>query len=177
MCGESATTEVVGMSLASLDHEKYMKQAIEKARVSSLQQRNGGPFGAVVVNAQTGEVVAEAANSVLSSHDPTAHGEMNAIRMASEKLGTHVLSGHVIYTTGEPCPMCYGACWWARLDTVYYAATIQDALEYGNFDDEPIYAAVRERNPKERKLPCYELCRSEMVELWKEYKESEHTWY
>ncbi|KAA8492273.1 Guanine deaminase [Porphyridium purpureum] len=160
-----------------LDHEKYMRLAIDAARKSSLEEKNGGPFGAAVVNVSTGAVVALAANSVLATRDPTAHGEVNAIRMACKNINSHVLTGHVIYTTGEPCPMCYAACWWARLDTIYYAGSIADALEYGRFDDAPIYHAVRQPDPAQRPLPCHQLCQAEMLELWKEYQASEHTWY
>ena len=91
-----------------------------------------------------------------------------AIRAACQQLGTYVLAGCTVYTTGEPCPMCYAAAWWARIDPIYYASTIQDALDYGDFDDESIYEAVRQP-PAERALPEHELLRDEMVAVWEEF--------
>ena len=115
-----------------------------------------------------GEIVGEGSNSVLADGDPTSHAEMNAIRNACKQLGTHDLSGCVVYTTGEPCPMCYAGCWWARVDSIYYASTIQDAQKYGNFDDAVLFEEV-ESDIKERKLAGTELLREEMLELWDLY--------
>ena len=94
------------------DHENFMRRAIALARNTSIEEKAGGPFGCVIV--KEGEIVGEGANRVLADHDPTCHSEMNAIRSACKTLGTHDLSGCTVYTTGEPCPMCYAACWWAR---------------------------------------------------------------
>lgn len=105
--------------------------AIEKAREGAC-----GPFGAVI--ARGGEVVAEGWNQTAAAKDPTAHAEVVAIRRACEKLGAFDLSGCVIYASCEPCPMCLGAIWWARLDRVYYAATSADAERHG-FDDAHFY--------------------------------------
>ena len=99
-------------------------------------KNGGGPFGAVI--ARKGEIIAEAANRVTLDHDPTAHAEVSAIRLASSKLGTFNLSGCDIYTSCEPCPMCLGAIYWARLDNVYYANNREDAANIG-FDDDFIY--------------------------------------
>ena len=120
-----------------------------------------------------GEIVGEGANRVLADHDPTCHSEMNAIRSACKTLGTHDLSGCTVYTTGEPCPMCYAACWWARVDAIYYASTIYDAQEYGGFDDVPMYEAMRV-SIAERPLKGSELLRTEMLELWHEYQTQPH---
>ena len=121
-------------------HSEFMAQAIALARKTALVEKAGGPFGCVIV--RDGTVISEGVNRVIADKDPTCHGEVAAIRTACEKLGTHDLSGCIMYTSCEPCPMCYAAAWWARIETVYYAATIQDAKEFGDFDDVPIYEAV-----------------------------------
>ena len=118
-----------------------MFRAIELARQTSLIDKAGGPFGCVI--AKDGEIIAEGANTVLADNDPTSHGEMNAIRNACKELGTHDLSGCTLYTTSEPCPMCYGAIWWARVQKIYYASTIHDAKEFGNFDDLALSEAIK----------------------------------
>ena len=91
-----------------------------------------------------------------------------AIRNACAALGTYVLAGCTVYTTGEPCPMCYAAAWWARIDQIYFSSTIRDALDYGAFDDEAIYEAVTKPGP-ERAVPCRVLLRDEMVAVWREF--------
>jgi guanine deaminase len=149
------------------DNEKYMQRAIELARQTSLEDKAGGPFGCVIV--KDGEIVGEGANSVLVDGDPTCHAEMNAIRSACKLLGTHDLSGCVVYSTGEPCPMCYGASWWARVDAIFYASTIQDAKEFGNFDDAVLLKELKS-HIQGRKLEGSELLREEMLELWVQYQ-------
>jgi guanine deaminase len=146
-------------------HEKYLRRAVGLARENAGSGR-GGPFGAVV--ARGDEVLAEAANSVTSTLDPTAHAEVNAIRQACARLGRFDLRGCVLYASCEPCPMCLAACYWARLDAVYYAATHRDAAEAG-FDDSLIYREVP-RPPAERQLRCVrlELAESDApFEAWK----------
>jgi tRNA(Arg) A34 adenosine deaminase TadA len=114
------------------DHRKFMQLAIQLSE-QNVDQGKGGPFGAVVV--KDGKVIAKSANKVTSSNDPTAHAEVSAIRAACKKLKTFDLSGCVIYTSCEPCPMCLGAIYWARLDKIYYANTKVDAAAIG-FDDQ-----------------------------------------
>ena len=143
-----------------------MRRAIELARQTSIVEKAGGPFGCVVV--KDGEIIGEGANTVLADGDPTCHGEMNAIRHACTVLGTHDLSGCTVYTTGEPCPMCYAACYWAKVEAIYYASTIQDAKEFGDFDDAPIVESMKVPI-QERKLSGVELLRDEMLELWNEF--------
>jgi guanine deaminase len=99
----------------------------------------GGPFGALV--ARDGEVLAEGTNRVVATADPTAHAEVVALRGACAALGTHVLDGCVLVTSCEPCPMCLGAAWWARVARIVFAATRADAAQAG-FDDAAIYAEV-----------------------------------
>ena len=130
-----------------MTHHELMQRAIELS-VQNVQQ-GGGPFGAVI--ARHGEVLAEGVNRVTANHDPTAHAEVQAIREAARRLGTFDLTGCDIYASCEPCPMCLGAIYWARLDHLYYAATQHDAAQAG-FDDAFIYRELA-LDPKERSLP------------------------
>lgn len=135
------------------DKEALMRLALSLAQENV--RRGGGPFGAVI--ARGGEVIATGVNRVTAAHDPTAHAEVQAIRAAAARLGTHDLSGCEIYASCEPCPMCLGAIYWARLSRLYYAATKDDAARAG-FDDSLIYhelsldAAARSL-PSARLLP------------------------
>lgn len=119
------------------------KQKQFMARAIQLAHDNigvhGGPFGAVIV--KDGEIVAEAGNSVVTTHDPTAHAEVNAIRKACATLETHDLEGCEIYSSCEPCPMCLSAIYWARLDRLYFAASKYDA-ENAGFRDKFIYDEI-----------------------------------
>ena len=110
----------------------------------------GGPFGAVIVN-EEGEIIAEAGNSVTSDFDPTAHAEVNAIRIACKKLGKFTLDNCVLYSSCEPCAMCMGAIYWSHLSKVYYASTRSDAA-LANFDDKFIYEEFNIEAEK-RKIP------------------------
>jgi len=112
--------------------EVFMQDALmrEAVRLALENVENGGrPFGAVVVRA--GEIVSRGVNTVMQSHDPTAHAEMNAIREAVRALGRADLSDCEIYASGEPCPMCYGAIHWARIPVVYYGCSGEDAAAVG----------------------------------------------
>ena len=117
------------------DKKKFMAKAIEL----SINSANtiGGPFGSVIV--KDNKIIAEGSNKVTSSNDPTAHGEIVAIREACKKLNTFDLSGCDIYTSCEPCPMCLSAIYWSRIDKIYYANTREDA-EKIDFDDSFIYS-------------------------------------
>lgn len=110
----------------------YMQLAIDEARLG-IRVSDGGPFGSVIV--KDGQVVGHGHNRVLGHHDPTAHGELEAIRDACQRLGTHDLTGCDIYTTGEPCHMCLCACLWANIRRVYYGCTIKDNAIIGFRDD------------------------------------------
>lgn len=111
-----------------------MREAIRLA--SANIENGGGPFGAVI--ARGGEIIATGVNRVTANCDPTAHAEVSAIRAAAQKLGTFNLSGCQIYSSCEPCPMCLGAIYWARLDRLFYGNTKADAARIG-FDDAFIY--------------------------------------
>lgn len=142
----------------------FMRIAIELGRKTAFDDKAGGPFGCLIV--KDGKIIARGANRVLAEKDPTSHGEINAIREACKVLGTHDLSGCELYSSAESCPMCYGAAWWARIDTIYYSGTIEDARTYGNFDDASIYHAMT-KPLQDRALPCVQLLREEMLEVWK----------
>lgn len=112
--------------------DAYMQIAIDEA-YDGINHGHGGPFGTVIV--KDGVIVGQGHNMVLVNHDSTAHGEITAIRNAEQSLGTHDLSGCILYTTGEPCPMCLAACMWANIQHVYYGCTIADNAVIG-FRDE-----------------------------------------
>lgn len=118
--------------------KKFMEEAIRLA-VENVKNNTGGPFGAVVV--KEGKIISACGNSVTPDNDPTAHAEVNAIREACRKLGTHQLDGCEVYASCEPCPMCLGAIYWARPAKVYYASTKEDAAKAG-FDDSFIYKEI-----------------------------------
>ena len=149
-------------------HEHFMKQAIELGRTTAFEDHAGGPFGCVIV--KDGEVIAEGVNRVIAENDPTCHGEIAAIRAACSSLGTHDLVGSTMYTSSEPCPMCYAAAWWARIEKIYYASTMQDCKAFGEFDDSVICEALK-LHAKDRELPCVEILRDEMLKLWKTFSE------
>ena len=135
----------------------------------NVKESLGGPFGAVIV--KDGKVVAKSANKVTTSNDPTAHAEVSAIRLASKKLKTYDLSGCVIYTSCEPCPMCLGAIYWAHIDTIFYANTKRDAAEIG-FDDNFIYEEIALSMDK-RKLPVVQVLRDEAIQAFRLWQESD----
>ena len=143
--------------------EELMHRAIELSKNSV--KTGGGPFGAVI--AKDGIIIAEASNSVTIDLDPTAHAEVNCIRQATRKLKTFNLEGCEIYTSCEPCPMCLGAIYWARLDKMYYGNNKTDAKNIG-FDDSFIYDELALK-PADRKLPSEVLLHNEAItafEAW-----------
>ncbi|MGF7075547.1 nucleoside deaminase [Mucilaginibacter sp. 3215] len=150
-------------------HEKFMRIAIELAE-DNVKRGIGGPFGAVIV--KDGMIVARSANRVVSTNDPTAHAEVSVIRLACQELETYNLAGCEIYTSCEPCPMCLGAIYWARIDKIYYANTKADAAAIG-FDDHFIYDELE--NPMDkRKLPFVQILRDEALTAFKLWETTEH---
>ena len=142
---------------------EFMKRAIELS-IESVN-RGGGPFGCVIVKDE--KIVSEGSNKVTSSQDPTAHGEIVAIREACKKINNFSLSGFELYSSCEPCPMCLSAIYWARIDKVYFANTRQDAQKI-DFDDSLIYSEFQKSIDK-RKIPMVQMMRSEALkafELW-----------
>jgi tRNA(Arg) A34 adenosine deaminase TadA len=120
--------------------EEYMKKSCELSELSV--KRGGGPFGAVIIEKQSGEIIGKGHNMVTINRDPTLHAEMVAISDACHNLNTHDLSGCAIYTSCEPCPMCLAAIYWARIDEVYFGNTKEDAKRIG-FDDSFIYDEIK----------------------------------
>ncbi|MFD2599025.1 nucleoside deaminase [Sphingobacterium corticis] len=114
------------------EHQKFMHRAIALAE-QNLKSLNGGPFGSVIV--RDGKILSAESNSVTKDCDPTAHAEINAIRAAARKIGKADLSGCILYTSTEPCPMCLSAIYWANISMVYYGNTKRDA-EWAGFGDQ-----------------------------------------
>ena len=128
-------------------HETYLQQALQLAR-DNVDSGEGGPYGAVIV--KDNRVLAASGNKVTSNIDPTAHAEIMAIRVACKRLNDFRLTGCVLYSSCEPCPMCLGAIYWARLDAVYYACNRFDAAA-ANFDDSFNYDEIN-RPPQHRRI-------------------------
>lgn len=147
--------------------EELMQKAIELS-IENVKN-GGGPFGAVI--AKNGEIIATGVNRVTAQHDPTAHAEVSAIRAATHKLGTFNLSGYEIYTSCEPCPMCLGAIYWARLDKIYFANNKTDAKNIG-FDDSFIYDELNLPLEK-RNLSAEVLLREEAIKAFMQWKDKE----
>lgn len=132
-------------------HQFFLQQAVDLA--SANVANKGGPFAALIV--KNNKIIATHTNRVTENHDPTAHAEMMAIRDACSKLKTFQLTDCILYTSCEPCPMCLGAIYWARLAEVYYASTRYQAAAAG-FDDSFIYDEIA-KSPAERKIPMHHL--------------------
>ncbi|MBP1613669.1 MAG: cytidine/deoxycytidylate deaminase [Bacteroidetes bacterium] len=147
--------------------EELMRKAIELSKENV--ENGGGPFGAVI--AKDGKIIATGVNRVTASCDPTAHAEVSAIRSAANQLGTFDLSGYEIYTSCEPCPMCLGAIYWARLDKMYYANNKADAKNIG-FDDSFIYDEL-ELKPTDRKLPSEILLADEAIKAFEAWAQKD----
>jgi guanine deaminase len=136
----------------------FMARAIQLA-VENVLSGQGGPFGAVIV--KDGNILAEGANRVTLTNDPTAHAEVLAIREACKKLGLFELRNCDLYTSCEPCPMCLGAIYWARLSRVYFGGLAADAAHAG-FDDSFIYREIAEGHTQ-RTIPMVQLMREEAL--------------
>ena len=119
-------------------HQKYLALAIREAAVG-MRAGEGGPFGAIIV--RDDEIIGRGHNTVIHSHDPTAHAEVNAIRNACAAISQHHLTGAVIYTNFEPCPMCLSAIYWSDIRTLYYSAGKSEA-ENAGFMDKHLYREV-----------------------------------
>jgi tRNA(Arg) A34 adenosine deaminase TadA len=142
--------------MANAPNPEFLRRAITLA-TENVVGGKGGPFGAVIV--RDGTIVGEGANSVTETYDPTAHGEVNAIRAACRSLGTFNLAGCELYTSCEPCPMCLAASYWARLDVIYYGCSAADAARAG-FDDAFLYTEMQ-KDPASRALPAVQLLSDE----------------
>ena len=148
-------------------NEQFMREAI--ALASSNIDNGGGPFGAVIV--RDGKVVGRGVNRVTANNDPTAHAEVSAIRDACKALNTFDLSGCEIYTSCEPCPMCLGSIYWARIGRIYYGNTQADAAEI-DFDDSFIYRQL-EKPIGTRTIPETQCLHDESIVTFKKWAETD----
>lgn len=147
-------------------HEEFMRRAIQLSRRASIEEKSGGAFGAVIV--KDGKIIGEGYNQVIKTNDPTWHAEMHAIREACKNLGTPHLDGCDLYTSAECCPMCLASAYWAHIRHIYTAATTEDSLKYGDFQDIDILDEIR-KDPAKRRISFIEVLRPEAIEVWKEF--------
>ena len=146
-------------------NRKYMREAI-RLSIQMMRRGKGGPFGAIVVRGN--KIVGRGCNEVTSANDPTAHAEIVAIRDACRRLKTFCLDDCDLYTSCETCPMCLSAIYWARIRSVFYANTRQDAAKIA-FDDEEIYHEVA-LPIRKRKLVMKPLLRNEALVAFQEWQ-------
>lgn len=142
-------------------NQDFMDLAIKLSKEKMLQNA-GGPFGAVIV--LNGKVIGEGWNQVTSTQDPTAHAEVVAIRNACKNVSHFKLTGSVLYTSCEPCPMCLAAVYWSRISKIYFACSRKDAAEF-KFDDDFIYQEI----PKpisERLIPISQMQNEKAIEAF-----------
>jgi len=145
----------------------FMMRAIELSIESA--KFKGGPFGSVIV--KNNKIIAEGSNKVTINNDPTAHGEIVAIRAACQKLKTFNLLGCDLYSSCEPCPMCLSAIYWSRIESVFYANTRIDAKRI-DFDDSFIYSEIN-KDLENRKIKMYQMYRDEALEAFKIWENKE----
>ena len=147
---------------------RFMSRAIELS-IESVKS-GGGPFGSVII--KNNEIISEGMNRVTKNNDPTAHGEIVAIRNACKNLNDFSLKGCELYTSCEPCPMCLSAIYWSRIDKIYYGNTRDDAKKI-DFDDSLIYSELTKKI-KERKIPTTQLMRDEALHGFKLWENTEN---
>ena len=145
----------------------FMARAIQLS-VDNVRTGSGGPFGAVIV--KEGVVVAEAANQVTATNDPTAHAEVLAIRQACQRFRFFELRGCDLYSSCEPCPMCLGAIYWARISKVYFGNLAADAAKIG-FDDSAIYEEITQPHAQ-REIPMIQLMREEALAAFRMWEQN-----
>ena len=143
---------------------KFMKRAIELSKESI--NSGGGPFGSVIV--KDDKIISEGMNRVTVNNDPTAHGEIVAIRNACKELKTFNLSDCFLYSNCEPCPMCMSAIYWSHIGKVYYGNTRDDAKKI-EFDDSFIYSEISKEN-KDRSILMEQILRDEALEAFEVWK-------
>jgi guanine deaminase len=163
---EDATLVDPMRDVVSDQDRAYMADAIKLMRKAGVIDKTGGPFGAVLV--LNNEVLATSGNSVLRDNDPSAHAEVNAIRAACKKVGSPHLPGAILYSSCEPCPMCYATAYWARLAKIYYAAAWTDYAEL--FDDANINQDMKSLYP-DRTVRVAQIMRGDAQKVWAEYRE------
>lgn len=152
-------------TVATDKDREFMAHAIKLMRQAGVVDKTGGPFGAVVV--KDGEIIGSSGNSVLRDNDPTGHAEINAIRAACKKVGAPHIAGATLYSSCEPCPMCYSTAYWARVGKIFYGAAWKDYQDL--FDDQAI--AQDMKGPlRRRSISAAEIMRPEAAAVWQEYR-------
>ncbi len=156
------------MTAIYIPKKEFMERAIELSKKAGLNEKSGGAFGSVVV--LNDKIIGEGYNQVVKCSDPTWHGEMEAIRNACQQLKMPHVEGAVLYTSAEPCPMCYAACCWAHMGHIFYGATMKDTTDLGDFTDIDYYQqlAMPKGDPSKR-IQLTEFMRDESVQVWKEF--------
>ncbi|PWS26301.1 tRNA-specific adenosine deaminase [Pedobacter yonginense] len=149
------------------EHKKFMQKAISLSE-DNLKSMNGGPFGCVIV--RDGKILSAEANSVTQDCDPTAHAEINAIRAASKKIGKADLSGCIMYTSAEPCPMCLSAIYWSNIGQVYYGNTKRDA-EWAGFGDQFIMEQLQKKI-EDQDIAFQRISASEAIKAFEKWVEA-----
>jgi guanine deaminase len=147
-----------------VDTELFMRRAIALSR-DAILRRDGGPFGCVVV--KEGKIIGEGWNQVIANNDPTAHGEIVAIRKACRELKTFSLDGCDLYTSSEPCPMCLAAIYWSRIARIFFGNTRADAADSG-FDDVMIHSELS-KTAESRLIPASQVLADEADEVFREF--------
>lgn len=155
-----------GAIIDTAQDEGFIRRAIELSERAGIIEKTGGVFGAVIV--KDGKIIAEGYNQVIKNNDPTWHGEMQAIREACKKLQSPHLSGCTLYTSAEPCPMCIATAYWAKIERIVYAASVEDAEQYGGFQDKFIYEELAKPATR-RKIPAMQILRDEANIVWKKF--------
>lgn len=151
-----------------MSHAHFLRLALKEA-MTGMRAREGGPFGAVIV--LDGEIIGRGHNTVLKSTDPTAHAEINAIRDACRRLNAHHLTGAVLYTNFEPCPMCLSALYWSDIKQLFYCSGRHEAEKIG-FMDNHLYQQFS-IDPEEREIQAEQMPMKEMQELLDEWDRME----
>ena len=152
-------------------NKKFMTMAIQQAELNlNPKTQSGGPFGTVIV--KDDKLIARGRNHVLSNNDPTAHGEIIAIRNACQELNTYDLSGCELYTNAYPCPMCLSAIIWSNIKTCYYGNTAEDAKELG-FRDDFIYKFINNGCQDDNILKLCQHDRVNTIKAFEKFKNSE----
>ena len=150
--------------VTDLDRD-YMRQAIQLMRQAGVVDKTGGPFGAVIV--RDGKVLAASGNSVMRDNDPSAHAEVNAIRIACRAVGSPNIPGAVLYSSCEPCPMCYSIAYWARVSKIFYAASWSDYADL--FDDTNIGQDMAKPYPQ-RTVALQQIMQDDAQKVWQDFR-------
>jgi guanine deaminase len=145
---------------------EYMAMALKQMRQAGVVDKTGGPFGAVVV--LDGKILATAGNSVMRDKDPSAHAEVNAMREACRKVGSPHIDGAVLYSSCEPCPMCYSTAYWARVGKIFYAASWAD---YADLFDDGNIAKDMSLPYEERQVALQQIMQPDAQKVWAEFRQ------